>query len=420
MATATSMTGGGGVPGATANGTYTQYVYSPGGAKIATIQNGTLVQAVIPLPGGESAVYNSGGFGWFRHRDWLGSSRLATTWTHAAQAKEAYAPFGETYNEAGTPDRSFTGQDQTTSDGNGVYDYLFRKYDPVAGRWLSPDPSGWASVSQFYPQSLNRYAYVQNDPMRSTDPTGLDCIYLSDDSSAIEEVDPGSCVDGDGGYWVPGTYNNLAITDSDGSIVAFESISGGTGYLSEFNSDGSVGLASMAWWNLPSVGSSYTGGFTTYGGSAEEQVGLMFTTVGQLAGPIGTWQGIGTFYAASALYGASLPSLGAEVTTLALESPAASSFALSNAATLDSFAASLGSETWQDYPGYWLDTVQQKLLDPDVTVNVNMTGIDNAYSYIYQNINNSGFAVELNLIRTGAYEGPLQFWSNGVQIASPF
>ncbi|MGA2277598.1 MAG: hypothetical protein ABSG00_08335, partial [Terracidiphilus sp.] len=75
-----------------------------------------------------------------RHKDWLGSSRLATTWTHGVYAKEAYAPFGETYNEAGTPDRSFTGapndrssslgwltgQDQDTVPG--VYDYLFRKY----------------------------------------------------------------------------------------------------------------------------------------------------------------------------------------------------------------------------------------------------------------------------------------------------
>ena len=74
------------------------------------------------------------------------SSRLATTWAHGVYSKEAYAPFGETYNEAGTPDRSFTGQDQDTA--YGVYDYLFRKYDPSAGRWLSPDPAGWGSISR--------------------------------------------------------------------------------------------------------------------------------------------------------------------------------------------------------------------------------------------------------------------------------
>jgi len=44
-----------------------------------------------------------------------------------------------------------------------------REYDPSLGRWLSadtivPDPAN--------PQSFNRYAYVLNNPLRYTDPTG--------------------------------------------------------------------------------------------------------------------------------------------------------------------------------------------------------------------------------------------------------
>jgi len=133
------------------------------------------IKGTIPLPGGETAIYNGSGLNYIRHKDWLGSSRLATTWAHGIYSKEAYAPFGETYNEAGTPDRSFTGQDQDTTPA--VYDYLFRKYDPVAGRWLSPDPAGWSAVDLSNPQSLNRYAYVQNNPMASVDPKGLDDCY---------------------------------------------------------------------------------------------------------------------------------------------------------------------------------------------------------------------------------------------------
>jgi len=190
-----------GVAGTTSTGPYTQYVYSPSGSKVATLQNGALISAVVPLPGGGSAVYNSSGFNYFRHKDWLGSSRLATTWNHSVYSKEAYSPFGETYNEAGTLDRSFTGQDQAET--AGVYDYLFRKYDPVAGRWLSPDPSGWDAVSQDYPQSLDRYAYVQNDPMSLTDPDGLDCVYFHNGGS-ISEVDPGQC-NNPGGTYVNGT-----------------------------------------------------------------------------------------------------------------------------------------------------------------------------------------------------------------------
>ncbi len=101
---------------------------------------------------------------------------MATTWAHAVYSKEAYSPFGETYKEAGTPDRSFTGQDQDVAPGaggSGTYDFLFRKYDPAAGRWLSPDPAGWGAVDQTTPQSLNRYAYVENNPMSLTDLYGL-------------------------------------------------------------------------------------------------------------------------------------------------------------------------------------------------------------------------------------------------------
>jgi RHS repeat-associated protein len=49
----------------------------------------------------------------------------------------------------------------------------FRHYDPTSGRWLSPDPAGSAAVDLTNPQSLNRYAYVGNNPTTLTDPSGL-------------------------------------------------------------------------------------------------------------------------------------------------------------------------------------------------------------------------------------------------------
>lgn len=57
---------------------------------------------------------------------------------------------------------------------------MFRKYDPSAGRWLSPDPSGWDAVNLSAPQSLNRYSYVLNNPTSLLDPTGLDCVWMND------------------------------------------------------------------------------------------------------------------------------------------------------------------------------------------------------------------------------------------------
>ena len=44
-------------------------------------------------------------------------------------------------------------------------------YDDLVGRWLSPDPLA-GDVSN--PQSLNRYAYVLNNPTSLIDPLGLD------------------------------------------------------------------------------------------------------------------------------------------------------------------------------------------------------------------------------------------------------
>ncbi len=64
-------------------------------------------------------------------------------------------------------DRQFTGQ---VNDGaTGLYYYNARYYDPTLHRFIQadtivPDPSD--------PQTLNRYAYTLNNPVKYTDPTG--------------------------------------------------------------------------------------------------------------------------------------------------------------------------------------------------------------------------------------------------------
>jgi RHS repeat-associated protein len=163
------------VSGSTVN----QFIYSPLGTQYAVIQNGTLARGMVPLPGGDTAVYNSGGLNYIRRTDLLGSSRLATTWAHAVYSKDAYAPYGEPYDETSTPDRSFTGQGEDLAQNVGLDDFLFRKLDTTAGRWLSPDPSGWNAVDLSDPQTLNRYAYVRNSPLTSVDPLGLHEVILN-------------------------------------------------------------------------------------------------------------------------------------------------------------------------------------------------------------------------------------------------
>jgi RHS repeat-associated protein len=153
-------------------------VYGPGGNKLALMSGQTLAKGFVPLSGGATAVYNSSGLAYYRHADWLGSSRFASlpSGTTRLYYDGAYAPYGENYAEVGTIDRNFTGQNQDTisSGPYPLYDFLAREYHPTWGRWLNPDPAGLAAVDPSNPQSWNRYAYVTNNPLALTDPTGLD------------------------------------------------------------------------------------------------------------------------------------------------------------------------------------------------------------------------------------------------------
>jgi RHS repeat-associated protein len=153
--------------------TYTQIVYGPGGGKLALMNGATLSKAFVPLPGGGAAAYTSSSLTYYRHPDWLGSGRLATTPTAPTTLyyDMAYAPYGEGYAPSGAVDLDFTGQTQDTV--SGLYDFLFREYNANQGRWPWPDPAGMGAVNMGNPQTWNRYAYVGNTPLTATDPLGL-------------------------------------------------------------------------------------------------------------------------------------------------------------------------------------------------------------------------------------------------------
>ena len=123
---------------------YTQIVYAPSGAKLALMSGQTLSKAFVPLPGGGTAVYTSSGLAYYRHTDWLGSSRFASTPTRTMYSDVAYAPFGETYAQAGTADPNFTGMNSDTSGSS--YDFLFRQYGTRAAGPLPTPPASPPSI----------------------------------------------------------------------------------------------------------------------------------------------------------------------------------------------------------------------------------------------------------------------------------
>jgi RHS repeat-associated protein len=153
------------------SGAYTEIVYAPSGAKLALMSGSTLQKGFIPLTGGAMAIYNSSGLAYYRHADWIGSSRLASTPSRGIYYDGAYAPFGEAYAQSGTADLSFTGMNQDTAPN--LYDFDAREYG-IQGRWPSPDPVGISSAHSKDPQTWNRYAYVRNNPLKLIDPAGQD------------------------------------------------------------------------------------------------------------------------------------------------------------------------------------------------------------------------------------------------------
>ncbi|NJM41870.1 MAG: RHS repeat-associated core domain-containing protein [Anaerolineae bacterium] len=80
-----------------------------------------------------------------------------------------YTPFGSPRVQAGemSSSRRFTSQNWDA--GVGLYDYSARLYNPLIGKFVSADT---VVPNPARPQSLNRYAYVENSPLNYTDPTG--------------------------------------------------------------------------------------------------------------------------------------------------------------------------------------------------------------------------------------------------------
>jgi RHS repeat-associated protein len=105
------------------------------------------------------------------HADWQGSVRFASTAGRTLYYDGGIAPYGEHYVETGSTTGIFGGMIQDAV--AGMYDTPFREYETASGSWLSPDPASLAAVDLANPQSLNRYAYVMNNPTTFTDPLGL-------------------------------------------------------------------------------------------------------------------------------------------------------------------------------------------------------------------------------------------------------
>jgi RHS repeat-associated protein len=131
----------------------------------------------------------------YYHKDHLGSV-MAITSDAVLQQQYGYEAFGERRQPNGGPqsreaplqstgiaytDRGFTGHEHL--DESMLVHMNGRVYDPVLGRFLTPDPYIDNMTSL---ESYNRYSYASNNPLMYTDPTGY--FKLRNVFRAVERV----------------------------------------------------------------------------------------------------------------------------------------------------------------------------------------------------------------------------------------
>ena len=127
--------------------------YNAGGQRVAMREGSSTLYFLLTDHLGSTAVTATSGGGWY--------------------SELRYYPWGGTRYEAGTMPTSYryTGQREAEV---GLYFFNARFYDSQLGRFVSPDTEVPESQGT---QALDRYAFVNNNPIRWVDPTGhsIDC-----------------------------------------------------------------------------------------------------------------------------------------------------------------------------------------------------------------------------------------------------
>jgi len=153
--------------------TYTEYAYHAGGEDLGENNRTAWTVRVVPFADRHLAHYNnpSGSEAtYFMHSTRIGSTSQGTDYTGAVAQDHLFYPWGQEWQMIGTvQEKRFALLGHRDATETGLDPTRFRMFSSTQGRWLSKDPK---SGQLCRPQTLNRYAYVQNNSPNLIDPHG--------------------------------------------------------------------------------------------------------------------------------------------------------------------------------------------------------------------------------------------------------
>jgi RHS repeat-associated protein len=124
----------------------------------------------------------------YYHQDGLGSVVALSTPAGATEATQRFDAWGNKTVGAGTiPLYGYTGREP---DATGLTYYRARYYDPTVGRFTQRDPIGLSG-------GINLYAYVNNNPVNATDPSGKLYQPYATNTAAVSYYNQGLTYTGD-------------------------------------------------------------------------------------------------------------------------------------------------------------------------------------------------------------------------------